>query len=148
MVARVSRVTGLAEMRRVLKMLPDRVQKRVMRNAVRSAAVVMRKSVQSAAPVGAESSKASAKYGRLRQNIRVLRLKRVPRGSEAARVDTGRAFWGVWYEFGSSRQPPRPWFRPAVDTASDASVERLRERLAAGILKEALALAGASGRAR
>jgi len=148
MAVRVSGVRGLAEAQRALKQLPEKLQGRVMIAAVRNAASLLRTEIRKAAPRGQTQSDASKRYGRLRQNVRLVRLKRVPKGSAAFRVNTGNAFWGVFYEFGTSRQPARPWFRPAIETASDAALDRLRVRLAEGIAKEAEKLAAAGDRLR
>jgi HK97 gp10 family phage protein len=142
------KVSGLAEARDLLRRLPERVQKRVQRQAVRAAATTMRGEIRKAAPRGKEPSKASKQYGPLHRNIRIIRLRRVPPGADAFRVDTGNAFWSVLYEFGTSRQPPRAWFRPAVDTAAEAALNRMREQLAKGIEREASALAGSYSSAR
>lgn len=144
--ARLSRVTGLADARKVLKQLPERVQKRVMGAATRAGATLLRQETRRAAPVGDEPSAMSAKYGRLKDNIRVLRLKRdVPEGGALYRVDTGSAPWGYWREYGTSHQPAQPWFRPAVDGAFARVVNRIKERLARGVEREALKL-GKGGR--
>lgn len=133
-----SRVTGLSDARKLLKQLPINVQKRVMRASVRAGAAVLRTAVRRAAPVGTEPSPLSKEYGHLKDNIRVVQLKRdVPRDSASFRVDTGNAPQGFWREFGTSRQPARPWFRPAVDSAFERAVNRMKERLAIGIEREA-----------
>ena len=134
-----SRVTGLAEAAAVLKRLPERVQSRVLRGATAAGARVMLKEVRAAAPVAAgEPSAASQRYGRLRDNIRVVRLKRdVPPSSAAYRVDTGKSFWGMFLEFGTRLIAARPWFRPAVDTSYEKAVGTIKERLAAGVAREA-----------
>lgn len=138
MAARLSRVVGLAEARRALKLLPDRVQKRVLRNATAAGATVMRRAVKAAAPTGAAPSAASGQYGRLKDNIRTVRLKRgLPDTTAAYRVDTGPSFWGMFLEFGTRLMAARPWFRPAADAAADSAVGAIKERLAAGVAREA-----------
>lgn len=136
-----SRVTGLKEARAALRKLPDRVQKRVMSGAVRAGATVIRSEVKRAAPVGGEPSKAAEMYGRLKDNLRVIKLKRnIPKGSAMYRVDTGNAFWGYMLEFGTVLMAARPWFRPAVDGGYAKAVNKIKERLAAGIEREATKL--------
>jgi HK97 gp10 family phage protein len=133
------KITGLNEARNLLKVLPDRTQKRVLNGAVRAGATVLRKEIKAAAPVDADKrSPASEKYGRLKDNIRVLRLKfGVPKTSAMYRVDTGRAFWGYFLEFGTRFIAARAWFRPAVDANFDRAVNQMKERLASGIEREA-----------
>lgn len=134
----LSRVTGLADARKLLRQLPVNVERRVLRAATRSGAVILKNAVRAAAPVGETPSKISAKWGHLRDNIRVIRLKRdVPKGSAMYRVDTASAPQGFWMEFGTSKQTARPWFRPAVDGAFAKAVARMKEQLAAGVAREA-----------
>lgn len=137
-----SQVTGLKECNEVLKRLPERVQKRVLANAVRAGATVVNRAVKAAAPVGDEKSPASKQYGSIKQNIRVQRLRKVPKTAAGHRVWTKDAFWAMFYEFGTSRQPARPFFRPAWDASLSEAVARIRERLAAGVEREAKKLAG------
>ncbi len=135
---RLSRVTGLADARKALRQLPVNVERKVLRAAVRSGAAVTKAAVKAAAPVGDEPSKISAKFGHLKDNIRVIRLKRdIPKGSAQYRVDTGKAPQGFWREFGTSKQPARPWFRPAVDSSFAKAVNKMKEQLAKGVAREA-----------
>lgn len=137
-----SRVSGLAEARSALKRLPPNVQRRVLRAAVRAGATVLRKEVRARAPVGDEQSEYSKRYGTTRKNIRIIRLKRgIPADAAAFRVDTGDAMQAYWYEYGTRHQPARPFFRPAVDQAWQRAVNAMKERLAAGIEREARKLA-------
>ena len=131
------KISGLKEARAALKLLPDRVQKRVQGAATRSGATVMRAEARRDAPVGDEPSEASKKYGSLKSNIRIIKLKRVPKGTTGYRVNTGDAFWGVILEVGSRFMAARPWFRPAIDRSRDKALDKMRERLAAGIEREA-----------
>lgn len=133
-----SRVTGLADARKLLNQLPINVQKRVLKAATRSGAAVLRVAVRKAAPVSEVMSKMSRTWGHLRDNVRVVQLKKdVPKDSAMFRVDTGNAPQGYWREFGTSRQPAKPWFRPAVDSAFARAVDRMKERLALGVAREA-----------
>jgi len=104
---------------------------------------VLKTVVKKAAPVGKRPSKASATYGRLKDNIRVIRLKRnIPKSSVSFRIDTGKAFWGYMVEFGTSTLAPMPWFRPAVDAGLAKALNKIKERLAIGIEREAIKLGG------
>lgn len=138
-----SHIKGLAEANAALKRLPDRVQRRVLRGATAAGARVMLKAVKAAAPTDAgPQSEASRKYGRLRDNLRVLRLKRgIPDTAAAYRVDTGKSFWGLFLEFGTRLISARPWFRPAVDSSTDKALDTIKDRLASGVAREAEKLA-------
>lgn len=139
MAERLSRVVGLDEARRALKQLPDKVQRRVLRGATAAGARAMAKAVKDAAPVETgEQSNASKQYGRLKDNVRVIRLRRgYPDTTAAYRVDTGKAFWGMFLEFGTRLISARPWFRPAVDASGDKALNTIKERLASGVAREA-----------
>lgn len=134
-------ITGLKEARQILQRMPDRVQKRVTLTAVRAGAREVRNEIVAAAPRGEEPSRASAKYGRLHENIRTLRLRRGPKDWVGVRVDTGDAFWGHILEFGSKFMPARPWFRPAVDASYQKAMTKIRDALGRGVEREAKKLA-------
>lgn len=135
------KISGLNEALAILRKMPDRVRTRVLRGAVRAGATVMRRQVRANAPRGDEPSPASEKYGRLRDNIRIIRLKRGPKTWAGYRVDTGDAYWGYFIEFGTVKMAPRAWFRPAVDTAAEASLARMRDQMGRSIEREAAKLA-------
>ena len=138
-----SKLSGFEDFDRLLKNLGPRVGNRVLQNAVTSSVRVAAKEVKAAAPRSTtKRSRASKMYGFLVKNIRVIRLKRVERGQRAARVDTGKSFWGVFYELGTRYQPARPWFAPAFERARQAMIDNLAKRLKIGIEKEAKKLRG------
>lgn len=142
-----SRIDGFKEAEKLLKQLPERTQNRVLQAAVTSGAREVRKAVKAAAPqsTDAERSPASKKYGRLRDNIRVIRLRRVPRGTKAARVDMGNAFWGLILALGSRYIPANPWFSNAFNGATAAGFAKMRDTLVDRIEKEAVKLANETG---
>ena len=67
-------------------------------------------------------------------------MKRVDNNEKAARVDTGTAFWAVFYEKGTRSQPARPFFEPSFKRAESAVIKKLAERLRAGIDREVMKL--------
>lgn len=146
--AKTSTVSGFKEARAVLRQLPDRIQARVLQQATTAAVRLWARDVRKAAPVGKKPSPASQQYGPLRKNIRVVRLRRVPRSARGARVTTGAAFWAVFYEEGTKYrrpggvQPARAWFEPAIRRGEAAVLERFKVVLGRGIAREATRLAG------
>lgn len=151
--ARRSSVKGFQEARAVLRKLPDRIQERVLQQAATAAVRLWARDVRKAAPIGKQRSAASAQYGPLRKNIRVVRLRRVPRGSKGARVSTGDGFWGLFYEKGTQQrfnkrgksagaQPARAWFEPTIRRGEMAVLVKFVEALTRGIGREAQRLAG------
>lgn len=138
-----SKLVGFEDFDRLLKNLGPRVGNRVLQNAVSSSARLAAKEIKKSAPRSTDKrSKASKLYGFLIDNIRVIRLKNVKKGQRAARVDTGDAFWAVFYELGTRYQPARPFFAAAFERVSQAMVDNLAKRLNVGIEKEAKKLRG------
>lgn len=127
---------GFKELDKLLKTLPTNIQKRVLQSAVTGAIREGRKEIKASSPKSVEQSPASLLYGRLNTNLKVKRLKRTRRTEKGARIDTGRAFWAVWYELGNRRQAARPFFVPAFMRAKEKIIDSLRVRLKAGIEKE------------
>ena len=168
---RAIKVSGTKELDRVLKELPRKNAQRAVNSALRSAAAVIRREIVQRAPDGANAP--HPKYGELKGNIKVTVEKMA--GGLRAIVHTGAAFWSRFLEFGTAVRvvrtrrpgktqnmsdgktfygkevPPmqaRPFFRPAFDSKAQEAVDRLAERLGAGIEREAARLAGNPGRGR
>lgn len=137
-----SKLSGFEEFDYLLRNLGPRVGNNVLQRAVSSAMRLGKKAVLKRVPRSAEKrSRASKTYGFAHENIRLIRLKRNPnRGTKSARVDTGDAFWLVFYHFGTRYQPARPFFTQAIEGAREAIINALGEALKKGIEKEALKL--------
>ena len=142
-------IKGFDEADAVLRDLPQSVENRVLQRATSRGAAVWRKALRSAAPRHGKGkqSKNSIKYRPLVRNIRSFVLKSLKRirGRRGARVSTGDAFWGLFLEFGTSRQPARPWFRSTIEENVQAVEQVLKQELAAGIEHEAKKLADKAG---
>jgi HK97 gp10 family phage protein len=132
------KVGGLEELDNLLKQLPPRVEKRVLQSAVTSAIRQGRKEIKRSAPSGDDVSSVQKKYGykKLKNELKVKRLKRTKRNEKASRVDTGNAFWALFYELGTRYQPARPFFAKAFRRAEGAMIKKLSERLKIGINRE------------
>lgn len=141
---------GVNELAQSLKKLPDRVENKVLQSAVNSGLLPAKKAIIAAAPLGPDKtgnrqhrSQRTAsdwarikKYGHLKKQIKIMRLKRVGYKERAARVTTGKAFWAFWYELGNRRQPARPFFLPAFTKSVNQVLETLSDKLAKGIERE------------
>lgn len=113
-------VEGLAELERDLQRVERRLQGRVVRNAARAGAVLIRRKAKSLAPRAT---------GQLVKDI-VLRTKREPNGDIVARVGVKPlSFYGMFAEFGTSRQAARPWLRPAFDSQREQVAKAIQDRL-------------------
>ena len=132
-------IKGAKELEKVLRMLPRKMSEDVLVRATRSGASIVRNEVKRRAPVG--SGPAHPKYGRLKNNIKTTKIKQ--RGGAASIVvHTGKAFWGSFLEFGTSKMPAHPFFRPAFDAIWPKALEKIGERLGINLEKAATQLAG------
>lgn len=134
---------GARELDRVLKQLPKALRGQVLENAVRAGANVVRKEARARAPRGADASHPS--LGRLADNLRVSKDKRGANSVDML-LHTGKAFWGMFLEFGTSKVPARPWFRPALDRMAGAALGKIGERVGKNVEKRAAELAGKFGK--
>ena len=136
-------IHGFKELDRLLQQLPHKVENRVLQAATQAGARVIGKEVRANAPVGSgKRSPASSEYGRLSKNIKVQALKSVrAKGRRGSRIFTGKAFWGMFLEFGTRHIAARPWFRPAIDRAVPSAIKKLQVALGRGIEREAKKMA-------
>ncbi len=143
-------ISGFNEAKKLLDQLPDKVSRRVAQAAVMAAGREVRKEVKKAYPPSADAhrSPASKKYGHGRDNIRVIKLRRVPKGTAAARVDTGNAFWLRFIEFGTRYIAANPIFSNAFNRAAPAGFDKMRDTLAKRLEKETEKLAQSVGATR
>lgn len=143
MATRTSRIEGLSQINSVLQQLPSAIERRVLQNAVNAGARIILSAVKEKAPRHqGKQSKASERYGTLLRNLRVQTLRRVRKGMRGARVWTKDAFWAVFYERGTKRQPARPFMDPAFGESQDWAVQAVHDKLLEGVEKEAAKLAG------
>lgn len=148
------RIEGARELDAALRDLARPAQQRVVQTTMQAAARLLQRNVRRAAPRGRGDP--HPKYGRLRDNIRIVRLP----GPQRFRVvvHTGRAFWAKWLEYGRSavavkrkkvlsdgrtifgRQvkamPARPFFRPAWDTTAPLLLPEIAKRIGEGLARE------------
>ncbi|MGE4297036.1 MAG: HK97-gp10 family putative phage morphogenesis protein [Desulfovibrionaceae bacterium] len=145
-------ITGLKELERKLLQLPDKIADKVLRSAVLSGAGVVRKRARLLAP---------KRTGKLAKSIRSKVRKRT--GKFVRIYDVGPTVrYGHLVEYGTAPHvikvrkalamgkdgrfgkvvehpgsAPRPFLRPAFDSATTDIIETMRKKMAAGIEKEA-----------
>lgn len=134
-------VKGLAELHKVLQNLPEDLEKKVLRNALRAGANEFKKAAQAQVPV---------KSGALRKSIRVKTSARKGRYRLKALVIAGNAeaYYAHMVEFGTAAHmikpakgkalaflglareavehpgaQAQPFMRPAFDSGSDAAID-------------------------
>ena len=92
-----------------LRLLPDRLQTNVVNGATRAAAVAIQKEAKLNVPVDS---------GNLKKNIAVKKASR--RNTEQGHTKyhvyvRPKAFYGMFVEFGTSKQVAQPYMRPALN---------------------------------
>jgi len=131
-------ITGFDQLDKLLQRLPERVEKKILQKSVNKAMRTVLKDFKAAAPVHTgEQSDASERYGTIKKNLKVVRLRRTKRGQKGARIDTTDSFWAHIYEFGSRSQPARPWFLPVFRKSEVTILKALGAELGKNIEKEA-----------
>lgn len=159
-------VKGLAELHKVLQNLPEQLEKKVLRNALRAGANEFKKAAQAQVPI---------KSGALRKSIRVKTSARKGRWRLKATVTAGNAeaFYAHMVEFGTASyytgsgrtvggpyeiKPvkgkalaflglardavihpgihPQPFMRPAFDSGSEAAIAAFAESVRKRLSKE------------
>lgn len=79
----------------------------------------------------------SAYYGHLRENIKIRKVDPDKATAIVFGVTTGNAFWSHFLEFGTVRQPARPWARPIVERMKGELVNIQVDVLRVGIERAA-----------
>jgi HK97 gp10 family phage protein len=128
---------GADELEAALKKVGDRAGGLVLRKAAEAGAEVLRQEIEDKAPRGAEPSPASAKYGRLSDNIRAV-VRRVQHGRTTMEIGPARkAFWALFLEKGTSRMAAQPFIRPAFDAKGEEAAQAVEDALR-GALRDVL----------
>lgn len=130
---------------RALKELDEKVQRRLSRRAVRKAAEPVLQKAKAAAPVLTgtlcDSLVIKTKAGDGSISARVVADDRLHMKAQGKKATGRELFYGLFAEFGTSRQPARPFMRPAFDSQRESSVSTIKGELQAGIEREARKLA-------
>lgn len=147
------KITGAKELQKKLRELGPKIEKKVMRQALRAGAKIIQAEAKKLAPVDS---------GELRAGIKVRAVKKRKPGQVRIRVSTGEddAFYGFFVEYGYMKQetrrlpdgkiislkrgqgtptfvPPRPFVRPAFETKKEEATKAITAAIAAGIEREA-----------
>ncbi|MBM6577118.1 HK97 gp10 family phage protein [Microvirga sp. SRT01] len=137
---------GFSDLEKVLKDLGPPFAKKAGSEGLRKATNELKKDVQAGAPTGTartkrtwrnkDGTKGSADYGRLKQNIKTRKRRSKKQNTIVYVVTTGDAFWGRFSEFGTEKEPARPWFKPAVDRSVSRIVKALKDELHKAVEKQ------------
>jgi HK97 gp10 family phage protein len=135
-------ITGLSDLEKRLRELPDRLAKNVLRGAVRAGAVVIQKEAKLLAPKdtgemardimvkAAKSSKGFIAY-----HVYVRTGKKSRLAGRKRNVNRDSFYWR-FVEFGTSKMAAKPFMRPAFDTKKESATEAIRDYMAQRIDKE------------
>lgn len=128
-----TRIEGADELAKVLKLLPGKMGASVLASSLRTGAVLIKKEAAARAP---------RDQGDLAKSIRVQKVKQ--KGTEALfHVGPDREhFYGIFSEFGTSKESARPWLRPAFDTKAAEALDKIGESLGKKVEAAAAKLAG------
>jgi len=134
-----TRIQGAKELDRVLKRLPERVARNVLRGAVRKGAKVIEDEIRRRTPVGAT--------GNLKASITQRGVRQVDKRTLTRQVGSfkGGKFKGYHahlVEFGTVKMSARPFIRPAIDSTNIEALAVMGKELGKGIEKAAAKLAG------
>jgi HK97 gp10 family phage protein len=143
----MAQLAGAKELEKVLRQLPRKVSIAVLNSALRQGANIVRKEAKARAPMArmvylTKSARLKKiKYGHLKDNIKVT-ATRHRGGAAQMTVHTGRAFWGMFLEFGTSKLSARPWFSVAWEATRQEALDKIGDALGKQIEKAASTLAG------
>ena len=146
-------IQGLAELYAQLEGMSEKMQKNIMRGAVRAAAKVIQEAAKARAPVLQEPDERRA-AGALRDSIRLMSTRtkgEVIEGGVAAGAHRGDVmtaeggqgkykfspFYALMVEKGTKNMAAHPFMRPAADEKSGEAIEAMKEYIA-GRIAEAL----------
>lgn len=149
-------LTGLDDLEAQLAEIGKEAATKLGQVADRAAARVLAKAMSDGAPhapgvqlkvyTAKDGSVRRTDYGELKDNIRVRRARVRTEGYVVYEVTTGRAFWGFFREFGTLRQPAKPWARPIVEQVAPTLPDVMIKVLNAGIERIARRKARAAAR--
>lgn len=125
---------GMPELQKKLSTLLPRVQKKVVRSALREAIQPVAAQAQRTAPV---------QSGLLQLAIKVMSRKFKDRNKFGIQVSTGglsgaEIFYAAFNELGTRHQPARPFMRPALKDNEGAAKTILAKEIGDGIEREAM----------
>jgi HK97 gp10 family phage protein len=149
----VDDVKGLKEMNRVLKRLPEKTRKKVVRSALREGAKVIKEAAENAlasmfSGTGNVKSNVGIAAGRSRVPFQVLYRIGIEGGAVDPEKDprgSGEAYYWRFLEFGSSKFHARPFLRPAGEASVGRVTAIMRRKLNKGIVREARKLSRGGG---
>lgn len=137
------RLLGDKKLERLLRKLEPRVQKKVIRSAMRKAAKPVLARAKTLVPV-----RTGKRSGPLIRGMKIKSLKRsrfrvgvllqTPTREELGLSADDKYYYPSAIELGTSKTPAHPFFRNAMDQMRDVSMAIVRREIGNGIIREAL----------
>lgn len=106
-------VRGLQDLKRVLEAFPVKIEKNIMRGAVRAGAKVIQ-----------EEAKRNARVltGQMRRGIKIGTNSRGGRVTAKVRARGPHGYLALFHEFGTVKMRAHPFLRPALDSQAQSAV--------------------------
>jgi HK97 gp10 family phage protein len=124
-------ITGLEDVERKLQELGPKLAKEALVDALQAGGAILKQALEEFAPIGPSKD---PHQGALQGSIEMLTYLELlnDRGIISIGPDR-RVFWGRFSEFGTCKEPARPWMRPAFDSAKQQALDKfiavLEERI-------------------
>lgn len=109
-------IKGLEELISKLNGLPDKLETKVVRSAVRKGAILVRDKAREKVPVDTGTLKKSIKVRNNRSGKGIISFKIGPTSDKKRGTDI---FYGRFVEFGTSKMAAKPFMRPALDESEN-----------------------------
>lgn len=141
-------VHGLHEINRALEQLPGKVARKVLRRGVAAGAMLLRKEIKKQVPIRKTGYLGPKTLGKGQQETRLpgyLKKKISARYNKRRSKYTevhydvkplGWGFYGYFVETGHGSATPKPFIIPTYTRVTTPIIDRLKEKLTEGILKE------------
>ncbi len=133
--AEVMKITGLKELENKLKELGPKVQKKVVRKAIREGNKVMLQAARGEAPKGETGALAKSLKIKTRFHKKSGTLTGIVQTSD--KTLTGETYYGGFVELGTKFQEPNPWLERAFEKVKDTVLTKTTSTLKTGIETEA-----------
>ena len=134
-----STMSGAQALDGVLKKLPERVARNVVRRAVTKGAKVIEEEMRARAPVGATGN-LKASIGQV--GVKSRDKSKLTRTVGALKGAGRKGFHAHLLEFGTVKMAARPFIRPAFDQTKGEALKVIGMELGKGVEKAARKLAG------
>lgn len=133
------KMKGLSELQSSLNKLPDKLRDNALKNASAAGARVIRNEAKRLVKVDSGTLQDSIVVVRtFKQRGRRVKLK----GAVVLGIKGVARYYAHLVEFGSSKQSPHPFMRPALDSKASEALKVIAEKLAKEIAKAAKKLSG------